>query len=139
MVEHRRALPHGSLRRQGRSPFVDPVALPFPVRVDDGDAIDHASATSTRISSDGAVATISIVGSSTICAASPVSMRSPFTVDVALDHVEVDAATGRQVVRDRGRRAQARHEDVRVLVHEHGVAAVAADHPQQPVGAVLGR
>ena len=60
-------------------------------------------------------------------------IRSPFTVDVALDHVEVDAAPVAERVRDRDAGVEVRDEHVRVLMHEHGVAAVAADRSEQPV------
>ena len=48
---------------EGRSPYVDPVALPFPVKVDEYPPQGrYTSATSTRISSDGADAMISNIG-----------------------------------------------------------------------------
>ena len=84
VVEHADRLPHGPLRRardarrsstrwrcRSRSRSTSDRLL---LQGSSG-----SSATSTRISSDGAEATISIMGSSVTCAASPVSMRSPFT------------------------------------------------------------
>ena len=67
---------------QGRSPFVDPVALPFPVRSTSDGQLTVGQAVERDVDEDqlaGADASIAIVGSSRICAAAPVSMRSPFT------------------------------------------------------------
>ncbi len=97
----------------------------------------QARPTSTRMSSESAAASIRTSASSTICAASPVRIRSPLTAHVALDHVEVDAATLPQRVGHRRPAREPRDDDVRVLMDEDGVAAVAADHAQERVGPVV--